>query len=737
MTVTIQSAGITADFGKALSTAQATKVPLVINSVIENSVKNKIVITFDSPMFIGATFGLSASNNTILSATYLNNVVKLLLSRDAVAGEIATWTFNNVVAGATLRNADTGYLVPSGTYVIKNNVGIIPNMFSNAYSDAYAGGIPSTPIVPVVVSLVVEDATPTIIRMTTDLTVLGTEAGLSVSNNTVISIANNGLMTEITVTTPIINAEVVDLTYVPGDLTTPQGGILAGFGPSSVTNNVGITNQPPVANDDAVSIYEGGQVVIDVLANDTDDNNAIDPTTVVITSAPAKGNAFISPTTGIITYTHTASDSVDDTLQYTVDDTLGATSNAATVSITINAITPHLSIASDGTVTGNGTLVNDSTTVNTINQSGVITATSVGEIAKNPNLQHRGDAAQILHFSNDLTNVIWPDRKILRDTVGGNAGPDGGTNAIHLIPSDTFSAIHNIKQLFTPTVGDIYYFSVFVKAGVYDGVVLGIDGLGDGLNTAQFNLLTGALGIKTAAILDYGIEAYAAGWFRCWIKHQWTGGDNEVNINVGPVTEFDGLGKFNAYTGDRIKGVYVDCAQLEKDNLSNFIYSLGAQQLVMGDIYNLTTTNNIFSDVGIVLFRFTPNIESIDADGLVSVDGSTSLSLLFRDINNVFHSFDGTSDINLIDIYAPGDDILCALCYTGAARTLMTSINAAAFIKTQGAYSGAFPIGALINIGLDSSAFEFQALQIYHDGFEFKTMIELETWVETNAHANT
>jgi hypothetical protein len=84
-------------------------------------------------------------------------------------------------------------------------------------------------------------------------------------------------------------------------------------------------------------------VIVGVLGNDVAGDEAIDPASVVVTVQPLHGSIDgINPGTGAITYTHDGSSAILDSLQYTVDDTLGATSNAATATIRVPQLVPSL-----------------------------------------------------------------------------------------------------------------------------------------------------------------------------------------------------------------------------------------------------------------------------------------------------------------------------------------------------------------------------------------------------------
>ncbi|MDR4506255.1 MAG: cadherin-like domain-containing protein [Candidatus Scalindua sp.] len=76
-------------------------------------------------------------------------------------------------------------------------------------------------------------------------------------------------------------------------------------------------------------------VNINVTANDTDSDGTIYPATVAVISAPANGTA-VPKVNGTVDYTAAMGYTGQDTFTYTVNDNLGATSNAATVTVTVN-----------------------------------------------------------------------------------------------------------------------------------------------------------------------------------------------------------------------------------------------------------------------------------------------------------------------------------------------------------------------------------------------------------------
>ncbi|AUV82844.1 hypothetical protein C2R22_15360 [Salinigranum rubrum] len=126
----------------------------------------------------------------------------------------------------------------------------------------------------------------------------------------------------------------------------------------TVTLEAATTNSPPVATDDSASVSQGGSTTVDVLANDDDPDGSLDPTTVQVTSYPASGTLVVDAATGAIEYTHDGSATTSDSFAYTVDDDAGATSNEATVSVSVSSSPPP----SDLPVTSGLALHLDSTT---------------------------------------------------------------------------------------------------------------------------------------------------------------------------------------------------------------------------------------------------------------------------------------------------------------------------------------------------------------------------------------
>jgi len=129
---------------------------------------------------------------------------------------------------------------------------------------------------------------------------------------------------------------------------------------------VNITNADPLAVNDTATTYVETAVTIDVVANDSDLDGTLDKTSVAIATGgdPAHGSVAIDPLTGKITYTPTAGYVGEDTFRYTVQDNLGAVSNEATVTVTVNHRPPvaanDFALADAGDAVTIAVLANDS-----------------------------------------------------------------------------------------------------------------------------------------------------------------------------------------------------------------------------------------------------------------------------------------------------------------------------------------------------------------------------------------
>ena len=127
---------------------------------------------------------------------------------------------------------------------------------------------------------------------------------------------------------------------------------------AEVTIQVNEDNQPPTASADEDTTTAGEPVTTDVLANDTDPDGSLDPSTVEVESAPTTGTTTATDT-GTVTYTPENGFTGTDSYTYTVADDDGAESNEATVTIQVNEANQPPTATDDSDMTDEDTETSD------------------------------------------------------------------------------------------------------------------------------------------------------------------------------------------------------------------------------------------------------------------------------------------------------------------------------------------------------------------------------------------
>ncbi|MEZ6120177.1 MAG: tandem-95 repeat protein [Pirellulaceae bacterium] len=175
--------------------------------------------------------------------------------------------------------------------------------------------------------------------------------------------------------------------------------------PAQVTISVTAVNDAPVATNDLVATRRGQSRTISLLTNDTDVDGSVDPTSIIVTRNPKSGSITLNGD-GTITFTPLANFEGTDTFSYTVQDDQNATSNEATVTITVSGgnLSP---IANDDAVTSridrpivisvlsndedvDGEIVEGSVAVVQQPANGLVTVNADGTIRYTPNTAFSG-----------------------------------------------------------------------------------------------------------------------------------------------------------------------------------------------------------------------------------------------------------------------------------------------------------------------------------------------------------
>ncbi len=95
------------------------------------------------------------------------------------------------------------------------------------------------------------------------------------------------------------------------------------------TISIQVTNQAPVVVNDSFTVNEDEATELDVVANDTDPQDNIDPSTITVISQPVNGNATVDQVKGVIIYTSALNYNGNDSLVYKVCDETGYCGEAA------------------------------------------------------------------------------------------------------------------------------------------------------------------------------------------------------------------------------------------------------------------------------------------------------------------------------------------------------------------------------------------------------------------------
>ena len=127
---------------------------------------------------------------------------------------------------------------------------------------------------------------------------------------------------------------------------------------ATVTVTVVPVNDAPLANPDFATTAEETPVSIDVLANDSDSDNALNVNSLSIASGPSNGSAVVESTTGTILYTPKKDYTGNDSFTYSIQDVEGTTSLAATVTITVTPVNDAPVAVDDAALTDKNSSVN-------------------------------------------------------------------------------------------------------------------------------------------------------------------------------------------------------------------------------------------------------------------------------------------------------------------------------------------------------------------------------------------
>jgi uncharacterized repeat protein (TIGR02059 family) len=206
-------------------------VPVYVSSVIEDATPSILAMTYSLSLanVIPSASAFSVKVNSVtrsVSSVSINGVtVQLTLASPVVNGDVVTVSYTKPSVNP-LQTSSGAQAVSLSTNAVKNNC---------------------LPVVPVYVSSVIEDATPSILEMTYSLSlanVVPATSSFNVQvnsfNRAVNSVAIVGGKVQLTLASGVVYGDVITITYsVPSSnpLQTASGGIATGISTKPVTNN--------------------------------------------------------------------------------------------------------------------------------------------------------------------------------------------------------------------------------------------------------------------------------------------------------------------------------------------------------------------------------------------------------------------------------------------------------------------------------------------------------------------
>jgi hypothetical protein len=309
------------------------------NSTFTYNVKDsRGVVSNNATVTVAVNGAPVATNDFAATEPTLPVTIAVLANDTDIDGTLvpASVTIVSAPAGTAVVDAATGsilYTPPttsiptdSFTYTVRDNLGAISNVATvvvavdNKLPIANADSASTTTGVPVVINVVANDTDADGTIVPNSVLLLTQPANGTAFNNA------NGT---ITYKSAAGFAGTVSFQYRVFD------NVHGSSNAAPVT--VVVSNIAPTANNDAATTIAGVPVTVNVLANDTDPDSAINPATVTIAAPPANGTAAVNSATGTITYTPAAGFSGTDTFRYTVNDTFAGVSNQATVTVNMSA----------------------------------------------------------------------------------------------------------------------------------------------------------------------------------------------------------------------------------------------------------------------------------------------------------------------------------------------------------------------------------------------------------------
>jgi uncharacterized repeat protein (TIGR02059 family) len=210
-------------------------IPVYVSSVIQNDTPSTLEMTYDQtlvnivPSVSAFTVRVNSVRRTVSSVIVSGTTVLLTLSSPVVYGNVITVAYTRPSSNP-LQTASGGQAATLSAATVTNNVNT------------------GAPVIPVYVSSVIQNATPSLLEITYDQTLANIVPAASSFivlvnslSRTVSSVAVSGTTVLLTLSSPVVYGDIITIAYTKpsvNPLQTPSGGQAATISAPTVTNNV-------------------------------------------------------------------------------------------------------------------------------------------------------------------------------------------------------------------------------------------------------------------------------------------------------------------------------------------------------------------------------------------------------------------------------------------------------------------------------------------------------------------
>lgn len=333
-------------FGASVVTVTAVDRGPVGGANVNSSVTRTFTITInpvnDAPVGMPDTY--STNENTVLNVPgpgLLANDTDVDLPNDTLSAVPAT--LESAFGAAVIVNANGSFSYdPTAVNALQRLTGSQSVIDSFVYQVRDAAGALSEPVT-VSINVAGVDDPPVAVNDTFSIGVGQTRLLSVLSNDTDIDSAIDARSIVITQqpifgTAVISQTGVVEYTAGPGFRGTDTFAYTVADVGGNRSNEALVTinvNNAPVANNDNAFTYKNEPIDINVLANDSDIDGTLNPSTVEIVIAPSTGGTATVLENGQIRFIPATGFAGQVQLSYVVSDNLGTPSNVANVSIRV------------------------------------------------------------------------------------------------------------------------------------------------------------------------------------------------------------------------------------------------------------------------------------------------------------------------------------------------------------------------------------------------------------------